>query len=77
MVSVTLRLAEVIFNVIDSASAVTLILHDAERFDPSVVVAVIVASPTDTAVTLPFASTVATDVFDDFHVTDLLVAVDG
>ena len=60
MVSVTLRLAEVLFNVIDSASDLTLILQDADRFDPSIVVAVMVASPKLTAVTLPLSSTVAT-----------------
>ena len=44
---------------------------------PSVVLTVIVAVPLATAVTLPFASTVATVLFDDVHVTFLLVAVVG
>ena len=79
-VSATLRLAVVLFSVIDSASVsffVTVILQVADLFEPSVVVAVIVASPALTAVTTPLALTVATDVFDDFHVTDLFVVFDG
>jgi hypothetical protein len=44
---------------------------------PSLVVTVIVAVPGDTAVTLPFPSTVATDPFDDDHVTVLSVASAG
>ena len=55
----------------------TVTLHDAERFDPSTVVAVIVASPTAIAVTTPLASTVAIDSSDDDHSTDFSVANSG
>ena len=77
-VSVALRLAVVLFKVTDSASVLaTVILQVADLLEPSVVVAVIVASPSAIAVTLPLASTVATDVLDDVHVTDLSVVVAG
>ena len=63
---------------IDSASVgTTVTLQEAERFEPSTVVAVIVASPSAIAVTTPLALTVATASFDDVHVTDLFVAVSG
>lgn len=45
--------------------------------EPSAAVAVIRAVPSDTAVTIPVALTVATSVLDDFQVTDLSVAVEG
>ena len=44
---------------------------------PSLAVAVMVAVPLDTAVTLPFWSTVATEVFVELHVTLLSLAVLG
>ena len=43
-------------------------------FTPFEAVAVIVAVPSETAVTTPFSSTVATDVSDELQVTDLSVA---
>ncbi len=46
-------------------------------FSPSTVFTVIVAVPTDLAVTKPEEETVAIDVLLDDHVTDLLVALDG
>ena len=77
-VSVASRLISVLSSVIDSANVgTTVTLQDAERFEPSAVVAVMVASPTATAVTLPLASTVAIDSFDDFHVTALFEALSG
>ena len=44
---------------------------------PFEAVAVIVAVPSETAVTTPFSSTVATEVFDELQVTDLSVALSG
>ena len=44
---------------------------------PFEAVAVIVAVPSETAVTTPFSSTVATDVSDELQVTDLFVASFG
>ena len=44
---------------------------------PFEAVAVIVAVPSETAVTTPFSSTVATDVSDELQVTDLSVASFG
>ena len=49
--------------------------HEVERFEPSVVVAVIVADPTFTALTKPLSETVATDVFELDHFIVLLVAL--
>ena len=46
-------------------------------YPPSEVVTVMVAVPALTPVTLPEESTVATDVFEDDHVTALLVAFEG
>ena len=45
--------------------------------DWSLVVTVMVAEPLPTAVTLPLASTVATDVLEDFQLTALFVASEG
>lgn len=44
---------------------------------PFEAVAVMVAVPSETAVTAPFSSTVATEVFDELQVTDLSVALSG
>ena len=44
---------------------------------PFEAVAVMVAVPSATAVTTPFSSTVATEVFDELQVTDLSVASFG
>ena len=56
---------------------ITVTAHDALRFVPSVVVAVIVALPTAFAVTLPFWSTVATLVLLDDQLRVLFVALVG
>ena len=48
-----------------------------EPSDVVAVLAVIVAVPLDTAVTKPFASTMATEVLLLLHVTLLLVALSG
>ncbi len=63
-----------LFSEMDVANCFTVTLHEALRLLPSVVVAVIVAVPAETAVTLPLLFTVATDVLLDFHETVLLVA---
>ncbi len=55
--------------------ATTVISQVAEM--PLAAVAVIVALPTATAVTLPLSSTVAIASLVDFHVTDLLVVASG
>ena len=55
----------------------TVTLQVAERLESSIVVAVIIASPTAMAVTKPLASIVATDSLDDDHLTDLSVANSG
>lgn len=44
---------------------------------PAFVVAVIVVVPSPTAVTVPSLPTVATEVFDDSHVTSVLMAFSG
>ena len=46
-------------------------------FDPSAVVTVIVEVPANTPDTTPLVLTVAIAVFDELHITFLLVAVDG
>ena len=51
--------------------------QEALKLEPSVVVAVMVADPGDLAVTSPLLLTVATEVLLDFHVTVLLVALEG
>ncbi len=66
-----------LFNQMDVANCFTITVHEALRLLPSVVVAVIVAVPAETAVTTPLLFTVATDVLLDFHVTVLLVALLG
>ena len=60
-----------------SAESVTVNIHVVERLEPSVVVAVIVADPTFTALTKPLSETVATDVFELDHFIVLLVALFG
>ena len=64
-------------KLIEVIGIITLTTHEALRFVPSVVVAVIVAEPTDFAVTFPFWSTVATLVLLDFHERVLFVAFVG
>ena len=60
----------VLFRLTDVANgALTVTEHVALFAEPSFVVAVMVAEPGATAVTRPEADTVATAVFDDFHVT--------
>ncbi len=59
-----------------SAALATVTLH-AAVFPPSAVVTVIVASPALTALTLPSASTVATEGSLDFQLTALYVASEG
>ena len=59
------------------AGVTTLTVHLATFFEPSAVVAVIVAVPALTAVTTPFEDTFATFVLDDFHVTFFDVAFEG
>ena len=56
--------------------SVTVTAHSALKL-PSSAVAMILATPTETGVTIPFDDTVATDVLSDFHVTFLLLASDG
>ena len=68
--------SDVLSSEIPVALRLTVTLQVAERFVPSVVLAVIVAVPSVTAVTLPFELTVATDVLLLVHVT-VLTAVSG
>ena len=57
---------------IDSADVgLTVTVQEADRAEPSLVVAVMVASPTETAVTRPFSSTEATQGSEETHDTDL------
>lgn len=56
---------------LESGFAVTVTLHDALFFVPSVDVTLIVAVPAFFAVTTPFEDTVATAVFEDVHFTVL------
>jgi len=75
---VALRLIEVLSSEIEFANVCsTVTLQVAERLVPSVVVAVIFATPTAIAVTTPLASTVAIASLSDFQVTALLVVVVG
>ena len=55
----------------------TVTLQVADKFEPSAVVAVIIASPTAIAVTRPFSSTVATASFDESQKTVLSVVYTG
>ena len=55
----------------------TLIRHWASTLEPPAALAVTVAVPTDTAVTLPSASTVATDGSSTIQTTVLSVDVSG
>ena len=73
----TFMLVPVLFNEIPVTGWDTVTLQVALFPLPSLAVAVIVAVPGPTAVTLPFESTVATDVLEDFHVNVLLVALSG
>ena len=59
-----------------SSAGVTVIRHEAVKL-PSIVVAVIVAEPTPTAVTNPFVETVAALLLLELHETAEFVAVDG
>ena len=62
---------------IESSSIVTITLHVAVRFVPSVVVAVMTAEPFAFEVTIPASLTVATEVLLLVHVTFLFVALKG
>ena len=76
-VSVALSVTAVWSRVIVSASmGNTVTLQVAERFVPSVVVAVIVASPIACAVTMPFSTVAMFSSLDD-HTTPLSVVVSG
>ena len=55
----------------------TVTLQVADTPDASLAIALMSASPTATAVILPLASTVATAVFDEVHVSDLSEASAG
>lgn len=65
-----------IVNDLVGASVLTVTVQEAVLF-PSAVLTVIVAVPADFAVTTPLDETVATLVFDELHVTFLLVAFEG
>ena len=73
----TFMLVLVLLKVIPVTGWVTVTLQLALLPLPSFAVTVIVAVPGPTAVTLPFESTAATDVLEDFHVTALLLALLG
>ena len=76
-VSPVFRIVEVMSNVTDS-TAMTFFLTVTEQVAVlSPALAVMVAVPSATAVTLPFASTVATEVLSELHVTVLFVALSG
>lgn len=62
--------------VTDTVGALT-VTEQLAVFEPSAVVTVMVAVPALTAVTFPEVLTVATDVFEDFQLTFLFVAVNG
>ena len=74
-VSVAFRVIAVLFRVMDAAGVASTVT--AQVADTLPQVAVIVAFPTAIAVTLPFASTVATLSSDEVHVTVLSVVVAG
>ena len=79
-VSPLLSVADVLLRLIPVAGWLpefTVITHVALRFEPSAVVAVIVAFPTALAVTSPALLTVAIFVLLDFQVTDVLLALLG
>ena len=76
-VSPLLMVAEVLFSVIPVASWLTVILQFALRFEPSVVVAVIVTVPRLLAVTSPLLLTVAIFVSLELHVTAELLTLLG
>ena len=77
-VSLALSVISELSSTIDSAKVgSTITLQVADKFEPSAVTAVIVASPTEIAVTKPFASTVATALFEDDQITDLSVVNSG
>ena len=74
-VSVALRVMAVLSRVMESAIVATTFIVIVELTSPQVTV--IIASPTPTAVTLPSASTVATELSDEVNVTLGFVVVDG
>ena len=73
----TTTLAVVLFSVIPVASWLTVISHEAFRFDPSAVVTVMVTVPRPFAVTRPLLFTVATLVSLEVQVTALLEVLLG
>ena len=76
-VSPLFMVADVLFSVIPVASWLTVILQFALRFEPSVVVAVMVAFPLLLAVTRPLLLTVATLVLLELQATAELLALPG
>ncbi len=64
-------------NVIFDAMTITATEQEAYKFVPSVVVAMIVAVPSPTAVTSPSLSTIATLVLLEYQFTVLLLALLG
>ena len=64
------NVAEDLFNEIDVANRLTVILQLALRLEPSDVIAVIIALPVDFAVTKPVDDTIATLVLFELHVTE-------
>ena len=75
-VSPLIKLSESVFRCTSTKGVDTLTIQ-VSVYPPSRVVAVIVAVPLETAVTLPALSTVATAVFELFHVTVLSDAAAG
>ena len=73
----TSRVKEFALNEIDVASIFTDTIHDAYKFVPSVVVAIMVALPSAIAVTRPLLFTVATLVLLEYQFTVLLVVLLG
>ena len=75
--SIARKVYWVLSIVMDVTNLLTVTAQDADFPLPSLAVAVIVAVPLDTAVTLPLWSTVATDVLSEDQVTDLSLALLG
>ena len=73
----SLSVISVSLRTIPETSFTTFTVHEAEIFDPSVELAVITAVPLETAITLPFWLTVATDSLLLAHASALLFACSG
>ena len=71
------KVRDVLFSTMDDTSLITVISHVAYISLPSVVSALMVVIPLETAFILPFWSTVATDSSEVVHFNNLLAALSG